>query len=365
MKPRLIDIARLAGVSKATASRALADSPLVNEETKQRVHKVAKELFYQPNALAQAVATKRSWILGFCMYRQHKPYFGHTFFGPVLDGAIEEAKLHNYHIVVAPTEQENDTFDEHFIQDSIDGAILISFKPRDAMLEFRRRNIPLVFVNDAIPSPNNAFIVDENYNGARKLMEHLILERGHQKIAFISDRLSHPSYYLRYLAYLDVHRENGIPVYENDAIRSTNLWGVYSPPEADKLSMYGLHPQPVTGTPFITEGTGSLNAFRLVKRLLETENLPTAIFAGTDSLAMGAIRAILDAGLKVPDDIAVAGYDDIEAAEIYCPALTTVRVNRNEIGRLAVQQLLAQIADPSLESRMLFVKNELIVRQST
>ncbi len=365
MKPRLIDIARLAGVSKATASRALADSPLVNEETKQRVNKIAKELFYQPNALAQAVATKRSGILGFCMYRKHMPYFGHTFFGPLLDGAIQEAKLNNFHIVVATTEVENGTFDEHFIQDSIDGAILISFKPRDAMLEFGRRNIPLVFVNDAIPSPNNAFIVDENYNGARRLMEHLVLERGHRKIAFISDRISHPSYYLRYLAYLDVHREHDIPVYANDAIRSTNLWGLYSPPDEEKLSMYGLQPQPVIGTPFITEGTGSINAYKLIQRMLETQNLPTAIFAATDSIAMGAIKAILDAGLKVPQDIAVVGYDDIEAAEICYPALTTVRVNRNEMGRLAVRELLAQIADPGLKSRMLFVENELIIRQST
>lgn len=366
MKSRLIDIANMAGVSKTTASRALADSPLVREETKERIRQIAKEQHFQPNALAKAMATKRSGVMGFCMYKHGgTPYVGHTFFGPVIDGAIQEAKQHDYHIMLASTSEENSTFDEHFIQDSIDGVLLISFSPHDAICEFRRRRIPLVLINDTLPTPNNAFIVDDNYGGAYAIMNHLIHDRGHKRIAVITDRLSHLSYYLRYLAYLDALHASGLPVYNNPAMRSNNIWGKYAPPDSERLRLCGHAQQPIEGTPIIIRGTFPANAAQAMRQLLETGDIPTAIFATTDSIAFGVIKAIQEAGLRVPEDIAVAGYDDIEVAELFSPPLTTVRVNRHEIGRVAVCELLAQIADPNLNSRVRTVNNELIVRQST
>ena len=366
MKSRLVDIANIAGVSKTTASRALSDSPLVREDTKIRVRQIAKELHYQPNALAQAMATKRSGVLGFCMYKHGgTPYVGHTFFGPVIDGAIEEAKQHGYHIMLAYARDETSTFDEHFIQDSIDGVLLISFAPRDAISEFRKRKIPLVLINDALSTPNNAFIVDDNYTGAYALMEHLIRDRGHRRIAIVTDRLSHTSYYLRYIAYLDALHAYDIPVYNNPHLQTSDIWGKYAPPEEDKLRMCNQSKRSIEGTPIIIRGTSPSAASIAMKRLLATGDIPTAVFAATDSIAFGVIKAIQEAGLRVPEDIAVAGYDDIEMAELFYPPLTTVRVNRHDIGRIAVRELLSQIAKPELESRIITVGNELIVRKST
>lgn len=365
MKTRLIDIAQMAGVSKATASRALSGSPLVREETKALVQEIARAHRYQPNALAQAVATKRSGILGLCIYQKSKPYFAHTFFGPVLDSVLEEAGENNYHIVLAVSSSEEDTFDEHFIKDSIDGAILISFAPRQAVAEFSRRGIPLVLVNAVIDSPNNAFIVDDNYGGARALMEHLIAERGYRRIAFISDRLSHSSYMLRYIAYLDAHRAHGIPVYENPVVRTNDLWHGFAPTEPEVLGMYGLEPPTITGTPAVVYGTSPEDGYQVMRLLLESGNPPTAVFAATDSIALGALQAIREANLRIPEDIAVAGYDDIEAAKTCFPMLTTVSVNRYEIGRLAVSELLEQIAHPNADSRIRIVPNRLVIREST
>ncbi|HOG00382.1 MAG: Ribose operon repressor [Firmicutes bacterium ADurb.Bin248] len=365
MKKRLIDIARLAGVSKATASRALADSPLVREETKLRVQEIARSFRYQPNALAQAVATKRSGILGLCIYQKNRPYFAHTFFGPVLDSVLEEAGRNNYHIVLAISSSEEDTFDEHFIKDSIDGAILISFAPQHAVTEFARRGIPLVLVNALIDSPNNAFILDDNYGGARALMEHLIAERGRRRIAIITDRLSHSSYLLRYMAYMDAHREHGIPIYENPAVRADDLWHGYAPPEAEVLALYGLKPPDMLGTPVVLRSTSPEEGRQAMRMLLGSGDAPDAVFATTDSIAVGVLQAIREANLRIPEDIAVAGYDDIEAAKSCVPPLTTVSVNRCEIGRLAVSELLAQIAQPSSPSRMRIVPNRLVVREST
>ena len=367
MALKLSDVARIAGVSKTTASRALADSPLVKSQTRKHVQTVAKQLGYVPNALARAVATKRSGILGLCIYRKQLPYFGHTFFGPLLDGAILEAKIHDYHIVPASTDQDFSTFDEHFIQDSIDGAILTSFTPLEAVAEFRRRRIPLVVVNDVLETPNNAFIIQDDYGGATAMMDHLF-DRGHRRIAFLSGRLSHVSYHLRYLAYLHAHHKRGIPVYSNERL-PTNMdyWEAYPRLDIDakKLSLFGLAPSPVIGTPLIVQGTSPEAGTEAVRQLIGAGDLPTAIFATADSLAIGALNALRTAGLRVPEDMAVGGFDNIELAQSMWPPLSTVQAGPHEMGRMAVRELLRQIKDPGLESRICTTPTHLIVRAST
>lgn len=366
MTPRLSDIARLAGVSKATASRALSGSPLVKEETRQRICQIAQEHSYQPNALAQAMATKRSGIIAFCMHKSGRPYFGHPFFGPILDGAIEECKSYDYHIVVAPADPANTTFDEHFIQDSVDGVILASFTPMAAVCEFRKRQIPLVVVNDAIPTPNNPSIVADDYGGAKAITNHLMDQRGHRQIAFLSDRLSHFSYYLRYMAYLDAHRKRNIPVYTNPAVASPDPWGdKYPRPDEEKLQLLDKMPLSIAGTPLITSSTDPMEGYLATQRMLASGALPSALFAATDSLAFGAMKALREAGLRIPQDMALAGYDDLDLAKITSPPLTTVRSHPYDMGRMAVRELLAQIANPQLESRICYVSPDLVVRQST
>lgn len=366
MHTKLSDIARLAGVSKATASRAMADSPLVREETRLRVQRIAKERGYVPNALARAVATKRSGILGLCIYRKQLPYFAHTFFGPLLDGAIVEAKKRGYHIVVTSTDQDFGTFDEHFIQDSVDGVILTSFTPLEAVAEFRRRRIPLVLVNDVLETENNAFIIQDDYGGAAAMMDHLF-ERGHERIAFLSDRLSHVSYHLRYLAYLHAHHRRGVPVYSNPNLPPCDLWGNFPRLDIDagKLALFGLAPHAVEGTPLIVTSAAAESGMSAVRELLRAGNPPTAIFASADSLAIGALRALHEEGLRVPEDMAVAGFDDIALSESVWPPLTTVKAGPFEMGQIAIEELVRQIEDPSLDSRVRKVATKLIVRGST
>lgn len=362
---RLVDVAKLAGVSKATASRALAGSPLVSDQTRRKIEGIAKQYGYVPNALARAVATKRSGILGLCIYRKELPYFGHSFFGPLLDGAMFEAKERGYHIVVTASDQDDDTFDEHFIQDSIDGAVLISFSPLPAVREFRRRRIPLVLVNDLLDTENNAFIIQDEYGGATALMDHLFAQ-GHRQIAFLSDRLSHVSYHLRYLAYLHAHHRRGLCVYNNPALPPMpHIWDGYPRPDAQKLSLFGLTPHDLEGTPLITRGVLPQEGTRAVQDLLRAGNLPTALFASADSLAIGAMRALHEAGIRVPEDMAVAGFDDITLADSVWPSLTTVKAAPFEMGQVAVRELMAQIEDPGLERRICKVDTHLVIRNST
>ena len=332
MPVKLSDIARMTGVSKSTVSRALQGSPLVKEETRRLIQEKARELNFKPNALARAMATKRSGIIAYLMYRKNPPYAAHTFFGPVLDGAIEEATARNCHIILSAANDIEHTFDEHFIQDSIDGALLNSFYPDEVIREFEKRGIPLVVINDYVESRNNPFVVDDNYNGSCAVMEHLIRDRGHRKILHMTESLLHPSFRARYQGYLDTFRKYDLPVYREP--------------------VHAAH------TTF-EEGQA------VMEEVLKGKEIPTAVFAVTDSLALGVIRAVRQAGLRVPQDIAVAGYDDIEPAAMSDPALTTVSVDRRGIGRLAVQALMEQIAQPDRPSRLITVENRLIIREST
>jgi LacI family transcriptional regulator/LacI family purine nucleotide synthesis repressor len=164
---------------------------------------------------------------------------------------------------------------------------------------------------------------------------------------------------------MDAHREHGIPIYENPAVRADDLWHGYAPPEAEVLALYGLKPPDMLGTPVVLRSTSPEEGRQAMRMLLGSGDAPDAVFATTDSIAVGVLQAIREANHRIPEDIAVAGYDDIEAAKSCVPPLTTVSVNRCEIGRLAVSELLAQIAQPSSPSRMRIVPNRLVVREST
>lgn len=362
---KLDDIAALAKVSKTTASRALADSPLVKEETKALIREIAKAHNYKPNTLASAFARKKSGIIGFCLLNKDHPSFGHPFFGPVLDGALEQARKDNYHIILAANKGSDYVFEEPFMQDCIEGVVLSSFAPVKAVQEFKKRGIPQVLINDVLNTENNTFIMDDNYGGAYQLMQHLMKDKGHFRIGFLTDRLSHTSYLLRYFAYIDAHRDAGLPVYSNDKLPLFDLEGGFSLSSDYYLKKYGYDDIPRIGSPMVVVGVKSAAGYEAVKQLIATGDLPSAIFAVSDSLAIGAIHALQDAGLRVPEDVAVVGYDDIISSTAVRPALTTVRVNRKEIGRTAIQELEKLIENPEQETKIIYIKNNLILRKSS
>jgi DNA-binding LacI/PurR family transcriptional regulator len=175
-------------------------------------------------------------------------------------------------------------------------------------------------------------IEDDNYNGTCAIMKHLISEKGHRKIAHITERLEHPSYQIRYKAFKDMLALYEIPdLYECVSAHDTSF----------------------------ESGIEAMN------HLLSYDTPPTAVFATTDTLALGAMHAAKRAGLRIPEDIAIAGYDDIEAASMSYPPLTTVRVDREYIGKTAVDALMKQIANPNEPTHRIVIKNKLVVRAST
>lgn len=332
MPIKLIDIARLAGVSKSTASRALGGSPFIKEETKRRILEIADKYKYTPNAMARAMVIKKTGVIAFLMYRKGRPLVAHTFFGPILDAAMDEAAKYNYHIILAATDKPTATFEEHFIQDSIDGAILISMYPDDVVKEFKRRNVPIVVINKCPSLRNASCVVNDNYGGACAAMEHLIVDRGHTKIAMLTADPYHDSFNARYQAYLDMLAWHEIPnIFQRNG-------------ESDSSFENGM---------------------LYMKKLLALKTRPSAVFATTDTMAMGAIHAITQEGLRVPEDVAVIGFDDIDSAAMTNPALSTLWVDREDIGRKAVQALFEQMDHPERPPRVIYTKTRLVVREST
>lgn len=387
----LNDIARLAGVSKATASRAFSNPSAVNENTRNRVLEIARKYNFRPNSMAQAVASRRSGLVGFCLYNKELPYFGHTFFGPILDSVTERAKELDYHVVLAITDQTQDAFEERFIEDAIEGAILSTFMPEKMVEAFRKRHTPVVLINDELTVDHTGYVLDDNYGGAKKLIAHLADDCGYRSIAFVSNRLSHSSNMLRYIGYIDALEERGLQPYSSPGLprydlftslpskqRRDRAYYGYSPGILNEelfastreynrtmLTRYGYSEIPRRGTPVIFSGNSPQSAYEGVQDLLDQPELPRAIFCVSDSLAVGVIKAIKARGLRVPEDIAVCGYDDVESAYLSEPPITTISVNRAGIGRTAINLLKSYIDCPNLPRKAIYMENELIVREST
>ena len=361
----LDDIARLSGVSKTTASRAFSNPTAVSETTRNHVLEVAQRYNFRPNAMAQAVARRKSGLIGFCLYNKSRPFFGHTFFGPVLDGVTEQAKALNYHVVLAITDEMQDSFEERFIEDAIEGAILSSFVPEKMVEAFRKRNTPVVLINDELTTAHTGYILDDNYGGAKKLMAHLIDECGYSSVAFLSSRLSHSSNMMRYIGYLDALQERNLAPYSALGLPYYDLLGATREYNRTRLFHYGYSEIPRCGTPIICADHTPECAYENTLMLLAQPTPPRAIFCVSDLLAVGVIKAVLSKGLRIPEDIAVCGYDDVEAASLSEPPITTIAVDRIGIGQAAVKLLKTYIDNPNLPSKTICLENKLIVRGST
>ena len=203
MAMRMSDIAKLAGVSKSTVSRAFSCPEMLQKETLDRVMDIARMHNYHPNTMAQAIARRHFNLVGFLQLHKSRPFFEHTFYGPALDGFMERAKARGYHVVLGATTRKNDYFEEGFINDSIDGALLSSRDPNPFIRVFQNRSIPIVLIQNETGLDNIGMVSDDNYGGMMKIMTHLIEDRGYEDIAFFSNRLSHVSNMQRYFAYID------------------------------------------------------------------------------------------------------------------------------------------------------------------
>jgi LacI family transcriptional regulator len=325
------DIARLSGLSKSTVARILSNSGSYSEASKEKVLKIAKELNYQPNSLARAMITKKTNNIGLVIHSRIHPLVSHPFFASIVSSVVDAATRQGYSIMVFNDKDIQNSL-KNIQQKRLDGVILAGYIDKEIVQELKANNIPIVLVNDLIDIEfETSYVINDDYSGCFQAINYL-LDLGHKTIGFIHGPKDSQSYHRRLLGYKEALKSRQIKFDEK--------YVVYSE------------------TPNIEGGKNA------AKQLLAAEKTPTAIFAGNDMMAIGAIKEIKAQGLRVPKDIAVVGFDDIEFSSIYEPSLTTVRTNKKLMGEIAVQELIRQM-NGSEEVKEIKLPTELIIREST
>ena len=301
------DVAREAGVSIATISRLFNGSARVSDDTSRRVREVAERMGYWPNGAARSLITKRTHALGVLL-----PDLYGDFFSEVIRGIDLTARREGFHLVVSSSHADAGELLAALqtMRGRIDG--LIAMAPdleSPSAFEQSARQFPIVLINPGFDSAACASVATDNLSGARDVVRHLA-RLGHREIAFIAG-----------------------PETNRDAAQ--RLQGYRS-----ALRELGLHASPgleARGT--FTESSGDAAARDLFARVPR----PTAVFAANDSMAVGAMNALRTLGLRVPEDVAVAGFDDIAIASYISPRLTTVRVEASHLGERAAELLMEAV----------------------
>jgi DNA-binding LacI/PurR family transcriptional regulator len=327
----IADIARLAGVSKSTVSRALNDSPLIGEETKAKIRSLAREHNFQINAPARRLSMKQSRTIAFVTHAYHKDFSVADLFGLEIMGGISSGLASREYDLLMIHVDPNDTKWAHQYYETgrVDGFILMTSTRKQTHVK-ALQDLGAPFIIWGIPQPKQKYcsVTGDNLTGGRLATEHLI-SSGRQRIGFIGG----PSYELEVQ-----HRLGGYEDALNEAGR-----------EIDQILIeYGDFSN--------TSGGDAL------KRLLKKAPKVDAVFVNSDLMAIAAMDAIREEGRRVPDDIAVVGYDDLSIAAHSTPPLTTVRQNIPLAGKLLAQNLIEYLQTGMVTNVSIPV--ELVVRKS-
>ena len=332
MSTTLEEIAKHAGVSRSTVSRVMNDHPNVDQETRARVRSVAESLNYQPNVAARSLAAGRTHILGLVIPMGVSALFSDPYFPLLIQGIASacNANEHSVMLWLAEPEYERRTIRQVLQGGLIDGVILASALMDDPMLEaLRKRGLPFILVGRH-PTDNEVSYVDvDNVNSAREMVAYL-LRLGHKRVATIAGPNNMIAGADRLQGYLLALRNRGI----------------------------AANPALIVEADFTEEG-GYIAMQRLVP------HAPGAVFVASDAMAVGALRALREAGLRVPEDIALAGFDDIPFAARADPPLTTVRQPIQRMGTLAAETLIDLISHPQPQPRRIVLPTELLIRESS
>ena len=324
-------IAQIARVSKRTVSRALNNQYGISEETKKIIFDIAAELNYRPNALARALATKQTKTLGLIVSDIADP-----FYAKLVRGVEDIAAKNNYSAIIFSTDEDYEKELKSVcisIEKKLDGILLTATQTHNKdILELKERNIPFVLMNRHFDDIETDYVIDDNKKGAYDVVDHLA-KLGYKKIAYISGPPQISSVRERLQGYKDALAYNNID-FDKTLVVESNLR--------------------------MEDGE------RTTKSLLRMiKNKPIAIFAFSDLLAIGALKAIKEKGLKVPDDIALVGYDDIEFAALLEVPLTTVAQPSYEIGKKAAEILINKLQKQNMsEFQQVVLTPQLVIRKS-
>jgi LacI family transcriptional regulator len=328
----LEEIARLSGVSRSTVSRVINQHPNVSKDVRKRVLEVVQETGYQPNLAARTLASKRSWMIGLLLPRSVSSFFADPYFPRLTQGVAQACNQFDYTLglfLVGNKEDEEKITPRVSRKGMLDGILIQSGQIGDQLIDrLMNSNLPVVVIGRPFQSEDVSFIDVDNISGAHNAVSHLI-RLGYQRIATITGLPGSAETMDRVEGYQKALLERGRNI-EEELIAEGDF----------------------------TEAGG----YYAMQQLLPTK--PQAVFAASDLMAVGAMRAVREAGLSIPDDIAFVGFDDVAIATYSDPPLTTIRQPIVRFGVNAVEILIDLIENGIEPARRIMMDTELIIRDS-
>jgi DNA-binding LacI/PurR family transcriptional regulator len=331
------DVARVAGVSRATVSLVLNQVPgaTISEPTRQRVLEAARELDYHINAVGRSLRRQRTGVIGLIVRQPPGGLSADAFLPPIIEGITSVGGPAGLRLLIEPLGPTRPLTYVSLVREGHVDGLIFAAAARTAvkhLIGLHDDGVPIVLWGQ-LPDSNLPFVDVDNTAAARTAVEHLI-GLGHRRIACITN--AHP----------------GRAVKE----ASDRLRGYHVALEAHGLSVdeglvrYGNYDE--------------RSGFEAMQSLLECPEPPSAVFVASDEVALGALQAARAAGIRVPQDLAVAGFDDIPISRLVVPALTTVRVPAREIGATAAR-MLVELVESGRRPESVLLETELVVRESS
>jgi LacI family transcriptional regulator len=327
------DIAKMAGVSPGTVSKIINNYDGIGEKTRQKVQKVIQETGYSPTFSAKSLATKKSNLIGLIYAGKINVDFTHPFFNKVMTTFKKVIGELGYDILMFSNEQfqqDEGSYLARCRHFHVDGCLIIAGEEiEEAVYELVQSEIPCVGVDLDLSGPHFSFVMTDNEKISNMVVEHFYLQNI-REIGFINGKQDSSIAILREQGFRKAMKQFGLTVNEE--------W-IYHGDFFEESGYQGM------------------------RRILENPKYPRAVFAASDLMAFGAKRAIEEQGLRIPEDISLIGCDDIDACQYSTPQLTTVKQDKEKLGRLAAH-LLNDLINGEEEKSPIFVDPELVLRES-
>jgi len=335
MRVTINDIAKAANVSPSTVSRAIADSPRISKATKKKIFKIMEEMNYYPNVIARSLARKATNIIGILVMGTTEKAFQHPFFPEILRGVASVAYKSNYKILISSVtnmDEQREIVDDLTQSGITDGIILLSSGVKDPSISYLKEiHFPFVIVGRPDNENEANWVDNDNVSVGYQMTRHLI-EMGCTEIAFLG---VDPKFIVtldRLKGYKMALQDNNIPINEDLIIEGK-----------------------------FVDDTG----YDLMKKLADRGMAPSGVIACDDLLAFGVIKYLKEKGLRVPDDVAVAGFNNVPLSSYFTPPLTSVDINAFSLGAKGFELLMACMKSEYKSFNRAIIPAQLIIREST
>ena len=326
------DVAKMAGVSTTTVSHVINKTRFVAKETEEAVMQAIKSLKYSPSAVARSLKVNTTKSIGMIVTTSESPYFAE-----IIHAVEDHCYRQGYSLFLCNTQNDPEKIKNHvemLTKKRVDGLLVMCSEYTQHSLDVLSSfsSVPMV-VMDWGPNTDTDIIEDNSFTGGYLATKHLI-DCGHKEIGLIAGELDKTTAKTRYEGFVKAMNEANLPIHENWIME------VFFEPE---------------------------DGYECMKKILAQDSLPTAVFCCNDVMALGAISAITEKGLRVPDDISIIGYDNIHSSRFYAPPLTTIHQSKSRLGAQAVNLLFERIANKdndNHEKHRIAIHPELVIRKS-